>query len=186
MLVPMRPEQRPEVPETIKPWLEDIFFFVFHQVVATGGVAISAFIGTVLAFGLLRPLSVGLFSSHHARWLLTDCHFFPVQIGLGLCCGWCISRDFHHRSMLWVWILPGLALCYTVLHGPILAADPGSVFEHPAASIYSLRHYFGSGCSFSGRCLDQFLFTMPFYCSVAYSLGALFQRSTVQPSAKEA
>jgi hypothetical protein len=65
------------------------------------------------------------------------------------------------------------------------AGDAASVFDHSAASFSSLRHYFGSGCSVRERCLDQMMFTVPFYTSVAYALGAVLQR-TVGRNAEQA
>ena len=160
-----------------KIWLTDIFVFVCHQAASTLAVIYAAGVGTLFLLALLRLLHSPLFVPRDAAWLLTELHYFPVQIGVGLYCGWWVSRELHHRSMLWVWILPLLMLCFAVWHGPILASDAGSVFDHPAASVYSLRHYFGSGCSVRERCLDQMMFTLPFYTSVAYSLGALIQRT---------
>ena len=158
--------------------LIDAFVFVCHQAASTLAVIYTAGVGTLLILAVPKLLRFPV--EREASWVLTEVHFFPVQIGVGLYCGWWISRELHHRSMLWVWVLPGLVLGYAVLHGPFFAGDTASVFDHSAASFSSLRHYFGSGCSVRQRCLDQMMFTLPFYTSVAYALGALLQRKVSQ------
>jgi hypothetical protein len=168
-----------------KIWVTDVFVFVCHQAASTLAVIYTAGVGTLLIFAVLKLLRFPLDLPRAAGWLLTELHFFPIQIGVGLWCGWWISRELHQRSMLRVWILPGLVLCFAVWHGPILAGDTASVFDRSASSFYPLRHYFGAGCSVRERCLDQMMFTLPFYTSAAYALGALLQR-TLRRNAEQA
>jgi hypothetical protein len=158
--------------------LKGVLVFVLHQLIGTWGVAVAAVPLAFISFGILHPLNPRLFVAHNAHVLLTELPYFPMQIVLGLWTGWAFSRRFHHRSMLWVWVLPFLILCYAVIAVPTLAPDLiiKSVIEQSAGSQSPLSHYFGSGCSVKNRCVDQLLITMPFYVSVSYSLGALLAR----------
>jgi hypothetical protein len=78
--------------------------------------------------------------------------------------------------MLWIWILPLAILIYACAVTPALNAWQ-SVLARPHTVQYRLSYYFGWGCQPQARCLDQLLITMPFYASVAYSLGALLARN---------
>jgi hypothetical protein len=80
--------------------------------------------------------------------------------------------------MLWVWVIPLAILLYAFIAVPVLMPRWTSVLERPDTFASRLSHYFGSGCKTSARCLDQLLITMPFYTSVAYSIGVLLARKT--------
>jgi hypothetical protein len=83
--------------------------------------------------------------------------------------------------------VPALILCYAMIAEPNISA--GFTFAIVLAgrnkSVWS--HFFGSGCraDLSNRCLDQFIFTMPFYASAAYSFGALVARISDRSSRPE-
>jgi hypothetical protein len=151
----------------VKTSLKAIPLFIIHQVIGTCGVAVFAYFLGSSVFELFR-----LFDRHYSMrplyWILTETPFFPVQIALGFCLGWWVGRRYHHRSMIWVWILPILVLCYALLDFPSLNLQYASVFSHSSGP---LSHYFGWGCSPQDRCLDQLLITMPFYAAAAYSMG---------------
>src|SRR5262249_21927420 len=100
----------------------------------------------------------------------------PVQIVFGLILGWLLGRTLRHRSILWVWAIPFAILCYSVATATVVM--PTSVFVSPGAGQSRFSHYFGWGCRPADRCLDQLLITMPFYSSLAYSLGAALARKT--------
>lgn len=150
--------------------LKRVLIFIGHLFVSTWGVGISSAIVTFYSFAILRPLDPHLFSSHTASWLLTDAHYFPVQVILSFWFGWSFWRRFHHRSMFWVWIPTFFILCCALLAGRLLILEPGSVIEQAGARRFS--HYFGSGCSTKDFCEDQLAITMPFYASVGYALSA--------------
>jgi hypothetical protein len=158
--------------------IKDVLVFATHQLVGTWGVAIAAAPLTFVSFEILRPLNPRLFVSHNAHVLLTELAYFPMQMALALWSGWSFSRRFHHRSMLWVWVLPFLILCYVVAAVPTLTPDLifTSVLAKANRNQSPLFHYVGPGCRIENRCLDQVLITMPFYASVSYSLGALLAR----------
>src|SRR5262249_10124539 len=109
--------------------------------------------------------------------------FYPVQIAIGLYLGWLIYRRFQHRSMLWVWILPLALLTYAFIAVPTLSPARSSILLRPNTLQSRLSYYFGTGCKPRDRCLNQLVLTMPFYASIAYSLGAwLAQKTTIRPS----
>ena len=121
-------------------------------------------------------------SKNFVHWILTENPFYPVQIVAALYFGWLLGRRLQHRSMLWIWLLPLAILAYAFATTPVLRPW-ASVFERPdtvrAPTQFGLRlsYYFGRGCQARARCLNQLLITMPFYASVAYSLGALLARN---------
>ena len=47
------------------------------------------------------------------------------------------------------------------------------MLDRQDANLSSLKHYFGAACRVRDPCMDQLIFTMPFYASLAYSAGAL-------------
>ena len=114
-------------------------------------------------------------SKNFVHWILTENPFYPVQIVAGLYFGWLLGRRLQHRSMLWIWVLPLAILAYAFATKPV-HSPWASVFERPITFQDRLSYYFGHGCQARARCLDQLLITMPFYASVAYSLGALLAR----------
>jgi hypothetical protein len=149
--------------------------FAMHQFIGTWGVAMAAVPLAFFSFEILRPLNPHLFASHNVHVLLTELPYFPMQIILALWSGWSFNRRFHHGSMLWVWVLPFLILCYAVVAVPTLTPDQvfTSVVMQAGGNQSAFSHYFGSGCRVEDRCVDQLVITMPFYVSVSYSLGAL-------------
>jgi hypothetical protein len=79
--------------------------------------------------------------------------------------------------MLWIWVFPLAILAYGFAAGPVL--NPFHIVLPRLESVQArLSFYFGWGCQPQAHCLDQLLITMPFYASVAYSLGALLARNT--------
>jgi len=138
-----------------------------------------AFLAAFSVFSLfdVLPAVAGWKSSKNfVHWVLTENPFYPVQIVAGLYFGWLLGRRLQHRSMLWIWVLPLAILAYAFATTPILSPW-ASVFERANAVQARLSYYFGRGCQARARCLNQLLITMPFYASVAYSLGALLARN---------
>lgn len=156
---------------------KSILIFVLHQLVGTWGIAFIAAFGLSSLFDLVPNFGNWKPSMASVEWVLTGNPFYPVQILAGLCIGWLLSRRLHHRSMLWIWILPLSILVY------VLVAEPAflpwtSMLARPGTIQSRLSYYFGWGCRPQERCLDQLAITMPFYASVAYSLGALRARTS--------
>jgi hypothetical protein len=147
--------------------------FVMHQIIGTEGVIWFTALCVFLLKGFITQINESWENSRLVRgihWILVETPFFPVQIAVGFYLGWKLYRRLRHRPMFWVWILPGVVLGYAVIALP--AIGPWSA----AASLEtagSLSHYLGWGCQPSFHCFDQLTVTLPFYTSVAYSIGAL-------------
>jgi hypothetical protein len=155
-----------------------VLIFALHQLIATLGVGFLASTATFFMFNLLRPLSPQFFTEHNLYQISTRLPYFPIQILEGLWCGWALSRRLRQREMLWVWVFPALILCYATIAEPNISAGFTSAIVLAGRNKSVWSHFFGSGCraDLSDHCLDQFIFTMPFYASAAYSLGALLAR----------
>jgi hypothetical protein len=165
------PKTLPISKRSISHWVRSGLVFVTHQIFATEGVIWLTVLGAFLLRRSIAELHEGWAESALMRgmhWILTNTPFFPIQISLGAYLGWKLSLRWPHRSMLWVWILPGVFLCYAVIWIPSFSPWSTSPQTGP------LSHYFGWGCQADYRCYDQLTFTEPFYSSIAYSLGALW------------
>lgn len=155
-------------------WIRSTLTFAGHQIIGTEGALWLTALG---AFLLIKTIAIV-----HEAWahsaltrgmhlILTNTPFFPIQIALGAYLGWKLYIRWGHRSMFWVWILPGMALTYVIIAIPTF-----SPWSSSSADTGPLSHYLGWGCQADNRCYDQLTFTEPFYASVAYSLGALLAR----------
>ena len=148
----------------------DLILFVTHQFVATLGVLVAAPYVTNFFRNFLSIFGWAI-EKREVSWILSETPYFPAQVLLALFFGWLLRSHFRHRSMLWVWVLPCAILCSVVIAfpttGQLALAQYASL-----SSPFRLSHFFGSGCQPTNRCLDQLLFTMPFYSAAAYSLGA--------------
>jgi hypothetical protein len=155
--------------------VKSLLVFVFHQFVGTWGIAFLAAFGLFSLFDALPNVANWKPTSHSVSWVLMENPFYPVQIVAGLYFGWLLARLFHHRSMLWIWILPLAILIYAFISTPSVSPW-ASILTRPNSVQSRFSYYFGWGCKPQVRCLDQLMITMPFYVSVAYSLGALLAR----------
>jgi hypothetical protein len=125
-----------------------------------------------------------------AEWVLYGTPYFPSQLGLALIVGWVLSGAFQHRSMLWVWILPFLALCSAIIGFPWTIDAPIEWSVYPPIDHLTmaqcaqldfsrrLAHLFGWGMGIQP--FNQVAVTLPFYSATAYSLGALLARKVVR------
>ena len=150
--------------------------FGLHQFIGAYGIPNTA----PLVFGLFFKL-LFLFGRSYPRRtfysIVSERPYFPVQIIFALILGWLLGRALRHRSMVWVWALPLAILCYSLVTARVLI--PTSVFTRPGVFQSRFSHYFGWGCRPADHCLDQLLITMPFYSSLAYSMGAALARKTL-------
>jgi hypothetical protein len=152
--------------------MKSVGWFAIDQVLGTVGVAASApliffqFCNLLLVFGWTYPVL-------HRYPILSENPYFPVQITLGLMLGLMVGSCARRPSMLWIWVLPLLLLCYAVAEIPTISPLLSSMLLQSGATHSRLSHYFGWGCQPRDRCIDQLLVTMPFYASVAFSVGAL-------------
>jgi hypothetical protein len=151
--------------------MKEIRRFGMHQFFGAWGVAVAATFLTDFMFTVVHLLGLPL-SNHYYGDLLTGLPFFPIQILLGLLAGWFVWKHFKHRVMLWVWVLPLLILCVAFVWVSTLTPGLTSIWLEAGVGQSRLSHYFGWGCRAKYSCYDQLEITMPFYVSLAYSLGA--------------
>jgi len=158
--------------------VKSLLIFALHQFIGTWGIAFLAAFGLFELFDLLTTISPWKLSLRFVHWTLTENPFYPVQIVVGVYFGWMLGRRLQHRCMLWIWIIPLAILAYAFV-APPLVRPYASVLFRPEDSIQArLSFYFGWGCQPREHCIKQLFITMPFYASVAYSLGALLARKT--------
>jgi hypothetical protein len=164
----------------MKSRLKSVLIFLMHQLMSTAGVLVFAsFLGTMV-FEILGQVGLPI-QMRFVHWILTETPYFPVQIGLGFFWGWLFGRRFRHRSMVWVWVVPGLLLSYVVVAVRTITPGLTSVLGQSANPF---SHYLGRGCQPKNRCLDQILVTLPFYSAIAYSIGGwVGRRMAKTPSA---
>lgn len=159
-----------------KPRTKSALTFGLHQLIGVYGIPNTAPLVLGLFFNLLFLLGRG-YPRRTFYSIVSERPYFPVQIIFALILGWLLGRALRHRSMLWVWALPLAILCYSLVTARVLI--PTSVFANPGVFQSRFSHYFGWGCRPADRCLDQLLITMPFYSSLAYSMGAALARKTL-------
>jgi len=151
--------------------------FALHQFIGMYGIPFTAPLVFSLTFKLLF-----LFGRSYPRKtfysIVSETPYFPVQIIFALTLGWLLGRALRHRSMVWVWVLPFAILCYSLATATVLIPEWASVLARPGVGQSRFSHYFGWGCQPAAHCLDQLLITMPFYSSLAYSIGAVLARKT--------
>jgi hypothetical protein len=162
--------------------------FVLHQCFGAWG-AIYAVPWAVAIVEELRAHLGFRVSLAQVRWVLYGAPFFPAQIAFALTVGWILGGALRHRSALWVWVFPLLALCLAFFGLPLLP-DPSyrsiyypEMYHLSIPQIASLRvesrmsYYFGWGMGIQPP--GQLALTLPFYSAVAYSLGAWISRSVL-------
>lgn len=149
------------------------FTFALHQFIGMYGIPFTAPLVFSLGFKSLLLFGYSYYSSRDFYSKINEIPYFSVQVLFALILGWLIGSYLEHKSMLWVWVLPLAVLTYSFLSIPIsvLEATP---FPSEMAARFS--HFFGWGCRPVWHCRDQILFTLPFYSSLGYSLGALLAR----------
>lgn len=162
--------------------VKSLLVFALHQVIGTWGIALLAAFGLSETFDSLATISPWKPSMRFLHWILTENPFYPAQIIAGLYFGWLLGRRLQDKSMIWIWILPLAILAYAFATTPLISPY-ASVLIRPDSVQARISFYFGWGCRPRERCIDQLLITMPFYASVAYSLGALLARNaSVKPN----
>jgi len=156
--------------------LKPLLIFLTHQLVSTWGMV---FLTVYLSYYIVdlfhlirRPIPPYL----HIVWAYRP--YFPIQVALSIYSGWMIGRRWWQRSMLWVWVIPLLILGYAMIAVPTLIPGTISVMAQAGANQSAFSHYLGWGCQPKEGCFDQTLVTLPFYTSIAYSVGAWVARST--------
>ena len=154
---------------------KSVLTFGLHQFIGMYGIPFTAPIVFSLGFKFLF-----FFRHSYPRKtfysMVSESPYFPIQITFAVILGWLLGRVLRDRSMVWIWVLPLAILCYSVATRVLI---PASVFTSPGVGQSWFSHYFGWGCRPADHCLDQLVITMPFYSSLAYSLGAALARNTL-------
>lgn len=137
--------------------------FLMHEVFSTVGVIILSGFITFDIVWIVHHIYSG-FGNKVASRILTEMHFFPVQVCISLVLGWLLNRSLGQKQASWVWVLPTAVLMIAIIHGP--------VFNGIDDGYSAMSHFFGTGCAPQNHCFDQVVFTLPVYTSAFYSLGA--------------
>lgn len=160
----------PDVTSRLKPFL----MFLAHQLISTLGMGLLA---VYLDYGIVDLFHlIGRSAPHFFYIVWAYRPYFPVQVALSVYSGWLIGRRWWRRSMLWVWVIPLLILGYAMIAVPTLTPSTMSVMSQAGGSQSVFSHYLGWGCLPRNGCFDQTLVTLPFYTSVAYSIGTWMAR----------
>jgi len=107
-------------------------------------------------------------------------HLFALNVIAGLLIGYIFNYQ-RRRLPSWVWIIPMVSLTIAIFlwHPPSVLGDSFShtvvYFFGPTCYPLSFRDLFLT----SIPCFDQLRLTVPFYCAVSYSLGALAARHSL-------
>lgn len=133
------------------------------------------------------------FDFSQGQWMLYGTPYFPTHVGLGLFVGWILGGTLRHRHMLWVWILPLLAVLSVIIGFPVTMPTPIEFTTYPPMYHLTIAQYahlpfstrlaylFGWGTGIQP--FIQVAVTLPFYSAVAYSLGALLARNLARAPA---
>lgn len=136
--------------------------FVLHLLWSTIGVLLSSALGVYSAYSVLHEWDQW-FTPKLASRTLTEVPGFPIQVAVGLLYGFRAGRTSRSPLVLWIWLVPALAL--------LIAAA-----EAPHTSRPLLAHFFGTMCSPSDGCFDQVGLTLPLLASASYAAGAKIAR----------
>jgi hypothetical protein len=158
-----------------------VLSFVIHQFIGTWVVGFTVPWIVIFGFAILR-LFGKTFYMRDMYWISTETGYFPLQIAFALFLGWLLGRDLRRRSMLWIWVIPFVFLCYVVAAVPTIVPFAVPPTLQSGIGQSRLWHYLGPGCRPERRCLDQIIITMPFYAAAAYSIGALLAPSAPRDS----
>jgi hypothetical protein len=150
----------------------ELLSFSIDQAMSTvGAIAIGVLIVLLVALlsaAFTKNASGGNFIDHvteqRATMLLSQPYYIaPVLCGLVL--GALSGRFFRTRWAGWVWFFPLIVLLWNLLTWKGAGA--------PTTALYwkdVWMNYFGEDCGGS-ECMYEVFVTMPFYTSVAYSVG---------------
>ena len=159
--------------------------FLVHQSLAAWG-------STYLAVGVLILVSelgwhFGIETTlPEGQWILYGSPFFPAQVGLALFLGWIIGGTLPHRAMLWVWVLPLVALCLAFVGIQLLPVPSSDSVLLPPINDVSFRSLLQLSIASRLSCFFcrpsaglepyiQVIAALPVYSAAAYSLGGLLQ-----------
>ena len=144
--------------------------FLLHVIVGTIGVSVEA---SLLRYSVVASLPS---LTRTAEWISLETPYFPIQILVGLLCGFLLGRRFKHRVMLWIWTVPALCIVVMILFVPLRPVIVSGV------ELTKTEHFFGWGCLPRNHCFYQMPITLMLYAALAYSVGAFAARRLPSPS----
>jgi hypothetical protein len=134
-------------------------------------------IATSIAFLVIG--TTGLFFHWVQRWspligsFTFDSPYSPLAWGTALLVGLLVNRRTRNRSACWVWLL-GVGWMGWMIFDALKLFDPRWCQGCSAAQMI-WRNFFGlnvSSCT--DECLGKLFATFPMFCSIGYSVGAMF------------
>ncbi len=99
----------------------------------------------------------------------------PVMLLIAGLLGFLSARFIGHRAVTKTWIV---GLVWLSLGFLTLASEWNPAWDPKSRSHYVLGQLFGSGCG-SSECIEELIFTTPFLCSIAYSVGGRISNFSV-------
>jgi hypothetical protein len=143
-----------------------MFSFVAQTLTALGlGTVITVLVVAVAGIVVPKQVSNNTFVGDILMWCVT----FAVGFGLG----YCINRIAHGRVACWVWV-PGLIWVTYAIRDWVRHYDP-RWFQGCSAAQDVLNAFLildSSKCGGGEEGLNAVFFTLPAFCSIAYSIGA--------------
>jgi hypothetical protein len=91
-------------------WARNAVVFCMHQFIGTFGTTMVANVLMIPVFNLSLLFGWQIPLSYYQR--LAGPPLFPAQLLLGLFLGWLLGRHLQQRSMLWIWVVPWVCMCF--------------------------------------------------------------------------
>lgn len=143
-----------------------VLTLLMHEFIGTIGAILLAATLTAVVLDFPNPWGRTITRNDLFHAVTGFAPYFPVQIAVALLLGWMLSDLIGHQSMSWIWVPPYAWLVLAFARLPDVAA---------LSFQLRLSYFFGLGCRLEDYCIDQLVVTLPFYTSLAYSIGALLQ-----------
>jgi hypothetical protein len=144
--------------------------FLVETFISTYGCMMAAAWSIYAVFPIVRFLDVEHTITFRRLNRILSEPYFPLQIAVGLLAGGYARYKAKRTFAPLTSIVPILYLCFELyrFHEGVLTASWG----------ISFRHFFGNECR-PPQCWDQMLTVGPLYSSLAYYLGAMLQKLTL-------
>ena len=135
--------------------------YVLNLLVATLGILVAT---GILLNVILKPVEPLI--GHSQLFSLAKGPYYPLPLVLAVVVGYLSYFRFKENHLFWVWVLPALYLAIKIMLWKPSVLGGGSWGA-------AIAHFFAGEPSY----YPEEDVTVPLYTSVAYSIGALLQRS---------
>jgi hypothetical protein len=154
-----------------------VFVYLLHTLAATIGCMLAAGFAVTQSYPIVHLVAPSL--SRVGFYSVLFSRFYPVQAVIGFIAGYANGKYFHHRSAMWVWIIPVVRL------GLAMARWEG----HSAMESHwsALLHYFFTGLChlpLTSACGKRLSLVAPVFAAISYSVGAFSQLWVSEPGMK--